>query len=103
MLRYIWTNIRFIFCFIYLFVLAALFCVWTFHDLGSYKIRMSINDDIILQEDMFQRHRTRFKEMCREQSLLILWKASQNLWQIRRFPQRRQPKQPTHQYDLFYV
>ena len=55
MLRYIITNRWFTFSFIFLFVLAALFCVWTLHDLASFKERMSINDDITLQEDMSQK------------------------------------------------
>ena len=39
----------------------------------SFKKRMSINDDVILQEGMSQKdHKTRFREMCREQSLLVL-------------------------------
>ena len=55
MFRYIWTHRWFTVSFIFLIVMAALFCVWTLHDLASFKKRMSINDDIILQEDMSQK------------------------------------------------
>ncbi len=55
MLRYIFRNIRLTFSFIFLLVLAALFCVWTLHDLASFKERMSLNDDVILQEGMSQK------------------------------------------------
>ena len=55
MLRYIFRYRWLTFSFIFLFVLAALFCVWTLHDLASFKERMSINDDITLQEDMSQK------------------------------------------------
>ncbi len=55
MLRYIFTNIRLTFSFIFLLVLAALFCVWTLYDLASFKERMSIDDDVILQEGMSQK------------------------------------------------
>lgn len=55
MFRYIFRNRRLTFGFIFLLVLAALFCVWTLHDLASFKERMSINDDIILQEGMSQK------------------------------------------------
>ena len=37
MFRYIFTNIRFTFSFIFLIVIAALFCVWTLHDLALFK------------------------------------------------------------------
>ena len=47
MLDYIWTNRWITISFIFLFVLAALFCVWTLHDLGSFNKRMSINVDVM--------------------------------------------------------
>ncbi len=55
MLRYIFRYRWLTFSFIFLLVLAALFCVWTLHDLGSFKKRLSITDDINLQDDMSQK------------------------------------------------
>ena len=55
MLRYIFTNRWITFSFIFLIVIAALFIVWILHDLASFNKRMSINDDVILQEDMSQK------------------------------------------------
>lgn len=55
MLRYIFRNRWLTFSFIFLLVLAALFCVWILHDLASFKERMSIDDDVILQEGMSQK------------------------------------------------
>ncbi len=55
MLRYIFRNRWLTFSFIFLFVLAALFCVWILHDLASFKERMSIDDAVILQEGMSQK------------------------------------------------
>lgn len=54
MLHHIFTSRWFIGSSIFLIVMAALFCVWTLHDLASFKKRMSITDDIILQEDKSQ-------------------------------------------------
>ncbi len=55
MLRYIFRYRWLTFSFIFLLVLAALICVWTLHDLASFKERMPINDDVILQEGMSQK------------------------------------------------
>ncbi len=55
MLRYIFRYRWLTFSFIFLLVLAALFCVWTLYDLASFKERMSNNDDVILQEGMSQK------------------------------------------------
>lgn len=55
MIRYIFTNRWFVGSFIFLIVIAALFYVWTLHDLASFKKRLSINNHIITQEVMSQK------------------------------------------------
>ncbi len=55
MLRYILTNKWFIGSFIFLIVFAVLCHLWSQHNIAAFKKRLSITDDIILQEDTSQK------------------------------------------------
>lgn len=70
MLHHIFTSRWFIGSSIFLIVMAALFCVWTLLDLASFKKRLSITDDIILQEDKSQEAQNKVqRDVSRTKSL----------------------------------